>query len=287
MSSWLYANEALLQVVMINATLAAALQLSLNAGMLSLAPVAFWGIGGFVGANLAAEAGWGLWPILVVVAVVSAVAAAIVSLPLTRLRGLAFAMATLAFLLIVQSLSISLKEWTGGALGLYGVPVLTSTGSLVVVAVVVALVLSQLERGPSGRRIDVLRTDESVSETMGIDVVRTRITIFSIAAAIGGVSGAMNALAFNSFGSDSFGFSMALGIIAMVVIGGMRSWVGAYLGALLLTMAPSWLQSLGDWSNVVYGVMVVVVIGYFSDGLLGLIRRAAALVRTRVAREAA
>lgn len=287
MSSWFNANEALLQVVMINATLAAALQLSLNAGMLSLAPVAFWGIGGFVGANLATEAGWGLWPILVVVAIVTAVAAAIVSLPLTRLRGLAFAMATLAFLLIVQSLSISLKEWTGGALGLYGIPVLTSTGSLAVVAVVVALVLSQLERGQSGRRIDVLRTDESVSETMGIDVVRTRITIFSIAAAIGGVSGAMNALAFNSFGSDSFGFSMALGIIAMVVIGGMRSWVGAYLGALLLTMAPSWLQALGDWSNVVYGVMVVVVIGYFSDGLLGLIRRAVGLVRTRPTREPA
>lgn len=281
---WFDANEALLQVVMINAVLASALQLSLNSGMLSLAPVAFWGIGGFLAANLAADAGWSLWPILVLVAVVCAAAAALVSLPLTRLRGLAFAMATLAFLLIVQSMALSFPDWTGGALGLYGVPVLTTTPNLVVVVVLVGLALSQLERGETGRRIDVLRTDEAVASTMGVNVTRARIGVFSVAAALGGVSGALNALAFNSFGSDSFGFSMALGVIAMVVIGGMSSWVGAFLGAVLLTMAPSWLQVLGEWSNVVYGVMVVVVIGWFADGLLGLIGRGTNLARSAVAR---
>ncbi|HEY8546726.1 MAG TPA: branched-chain amino acid ABC transporter permease [Acidimicrobiales bacterium] len=281
---WFEANEALVQLTLINMMLAASLQVTLNAGMLSLAPVAAWGVGGFIAANLAIDTQLALGPILLIVAVAVAAGAFLVALPILRLRGLAFAMATLAVLLIVGSLSVTNREWTGGSLGLYGIPVLTTTGALVVGVVAVALVLARIERREMGRRVEVLRLDEAAARTLGVAVDRIRLALFVLAATIAGVSGALSALAFNNFSSQNFGFDRAVTTLAMVVIGGTRSWLGAFLGAFLLTFSPYWFDQFDVWNKVAYGAMMIAVVGWFPDGLLGLLRSGIGRLRAAIDR---
>lgn len=272
-------NLGTIQQALDYAILAISVQLVLRSGVFSLASVGFWSLGSYA-AGLMSLHGWPGIPSILLVVLAGFVVGYLMSRPLSRLRGLQLAMATVAFDLVIPILAVG-TSWTGGAVGLYGIPVRVTTLGIFISLLIVIYVVARAERGWIGRAHVALRQDEELAKSVGISVRRERDLVFALSAAIGALSGALYALTFYAVSPDISGFSLIVLVLTMVIIGGRDSWVGALVGAVLLTALPQMLTFVGQWRNLVYGVVSVVIILYAPEGLYGLVVKA----RRRFARQ--
>lgn len=281
-TSWFNQNELFLETTIISAILACSIQVALRAGIFSLASIGFYQAGMYASVDLVRH-GWPA-PLAIASSVVGAgVAGWVLSRVLVRLQGLYLAMATIAFDLIIGVVALNWDAVTGGALGLYGIPVKVSFSEMVIVLVIVVAALALLERGPIGRMFETSRDEPQVSLAVGNDPQRLQRLVFVLSAGIGALAGAIHALAFNSISPSDVSFQYVILVLAMAVIGGSRSWLGAVIGAFVVVWVPLKLSSLGDKWPLVYGVVMIVVAVYFPEGILGALRLAwrAASGRTR------
>jgi branched-chain amino acid transport system permease protein len=176
-------------------------------------------------------------------------------------------------------------DFTGGALGLFSIPVLVSTTGAIVVAIVAAVGLTFLERGRMGRAIETMREDTHVASAVGIPVERFRLGLLTVSGVLAALSGGMYALMFNAVSPDIGGFPLIVSLLSMVVIGGLASWRGAYLGAAILTWLPDAVTSFDAWSEAAYGAILIAVVILAPGGLLGIAEQVIAPIRGRLARK--
>jgi branched-chain amino acid transport system permease protein len=244
----------------------------------TLAAVGFWAIGGYTTAVLVTKHMWPTAPAIGAGIVVSAVVGLALALVLGRLRSLYLAMATVAFVLLVQIVAINWESFTGGAQGLFGIPVTIGTWTLVAIVVVVSAGLALFERGARGRTIEAMRLDEQVAQSVGIDIVRERHLIFVLSAVLAALSGGISAVMFNTLSPDQAGFGLITQTLLMVVLGGAASWWGALIGAFIVTWLPDILRFTGDYRAIVQAAIIVLVVVYAPEGIVGLVRRLRSLV---------
>jgi len=274
MNLWYDAHVTVIQQSFIFMLLALSIQVVLRAGVSSFASVAFYGIGGYVAANLA-NGGLPFAATLAVATVGSGVLGYLLFRPLNRLRGLYLGMVTFAIIQIVVVLATNGGDFTGGAIGLYGVPLQTTTGGLALIALVAILAMSQLERSSLGRAFAAMRVDDNLAQAMGLEVRRLRTFVFALSAALGAASGALNVLTFTVLAPGSFGFDLLVTALTMAVVGGVTSWRGAVIGAIVVTWFPTIFTFLdGTAREIIYGLVVVLIMTYQPDGILGLLRSA-------------
>jgi branched-chain amino acid transport system permease protein len=268
---WFESNEALIQNALSMSLLAFSVQLALRSGVFSLAGVGFWAIGGYGTAKLVLD-GWSTPVALALLIAVSCLIALGMGLILARLRALYLAMATFAFVLIVQIIAINWESVTGGPVGLFAIPVTVTTVGLLVCVAVCAAGLALWERGRTGRRMEALREDEQLAATIGIDVRRQRLLVFIVSSALGTLSGGLYAMMFNTITPDLAGFGLITNVLMMVVLGGTGAWWGGIVGAFIVTWLPEILRFAEDYRSIIQGAIVVAVVVYAPDGVVGLVR---------------
>jgi branched-chain amino acid transport system permease protein len=279
---WFDSNEALIQSALALSILGFSVQLALRAGVFSLAGVGFWAIGGYSVANLVKDHGWST-PLAVVVTVAATLIPALgLALILRRLRALYLAMATFAFVLIVQIVALNWDSVTGGPVGLFAIPVTVSTLGLFLVVVACAVGIFFWERGRHGRVMESLREDEHLAASLGVDVPRERVVVFVVSAGLGTLSGALNALMFNTLTADQAGFGLITTALMVIVLGGTGAWWGPIAGAFIVTWLPEVLRFADDYREVIQGAIVVLVVVYAPDGVVGAARALKRLVRRPV-----
>lgn len=266
---WYEANLVLIEATFINFLLALSIQIPLRVGVFSFAGVGSYGIGAYAAAILTIRYDVPAFAAIGAAVVLAAVVGYLFSLVVARLSGLYLAMATVAFVLIISVLAVNGGELTGGAHGLYGALSDLTTGGVIAVCVVVAALLTLTERGPLRRRIEAVREDPELSLSMGIGVVPMRQLAFTVSGALGACAGAMNTLLRTTVSPEELNFHLIVLALTMVVIGGSRSWVGAFIGAVIFTWLPSLLSVVGEWQGVVYGVVVVLAAIFMPTGLVG------------------
>jgi branched-chain amino acid transport system permease protein len=278
MTRYFTENQGLIQQTLVYMILAISMQVVLRCGVVSLASIGFYTLGSYAGAIMIKH---DVPAVLILPAVVlaSGLLGYGFGKPLAKLRGLYLAMATLAFDLVIPVLLINGGDFTGGALGLYALPLVISTGTLLVIVVGVILAVSQLERGWMGRASLALRSDENLARSMGVRVTRERYLAFAVSAALGGLAGGLSAMLFRAVSPSSGGFSLITLGLTMAIIGGRDSWIGAVIGAYLVTWVPEWLRFVGPYRSLVFGLILVAVMMFFPDGLLGSVRRIVARYR--------
>jgi branched-chain amino acid transport system permease protein len=272
-----------LQVV--NLTLVSALlALGLNfilgyAGQMSLAQAAFFGIGAYGFAILQALAVPAPLAALGAVGITSAVGL-LLGAPTLRLRGHYLALATLAFAVIVEKLLVNLDVLTGGANGLSDVPGIGLAGDnvamlrvLLAVVAVAFLASVAFATSPLGLRTRAFRDDPVAAQAIGVNVSRLKVMLFVISAAYAGLAGVAYVCLRGYISPDVFAWQTTFAYLAMVVVGGLGSSVGALLGAVLYTLVPEWLRFLQEAYFVIFGLVVVLVITFFPAGLAGLLSR--------------
>ena len=262
----------LFQLAMLAALLAVSVQIVLMSGQFSLASIGFWTIGAYAAAALAKN-GWSLLPIALTVTVISGVLGYVAARPLSRLRGLYLAMVTVAFSSAIPLLALNLGDLTGGAIGLFGVPIQAGVGALFVVLLITLYVVSQAQRGWMRRAHTALREDETLARSVGVQQGKETAFVFGLSAAVGGLVGSLNALSFGSVSPQSGGFALVVTAMTAVMIGGQMSWVGAVIGGVTVTLVPEYLRFVGEWRNLVYGIVLVLVVLFAREGILGLLGR--------------
>lgn len=272
MNAWYTAHSTLIMSTLINVPLAISIQIVLRSGVFSFASIGFYGAGAYA-AGILAKHGSGLAEILPVV-VVGGFAGGLLmyTLGVGRLRGLYMGMATFAFALILMVVESNATGLTGGANGLIGVPYELSMAQLIVICVVLVLLISQLERRAFGRILVTVRVSEDVASTSGVDVARYRRFVFGLSCALGAGSGALYVISYGAFAPTVAGFSLMTAALTMAVLGGVSSWSGAFLGAIIVTWLPEVLTSLGQYSSAIYGGMLVVVVMFAPGGIVGLVQ---------------
>lgn len=281
MIDWYDANVVTIQAMFINLLLALSIQVPMRAGVFSLAGIGSYGIGAYASAIITLRLEWSPMATIAASVLIAAACGSLLAGVVYRLNGLYLGMATIAFSLIVSVVAINGGELTGGAQGLFGAISDLQTWQLVAFCVAVAALLTWSERGRFGRRIASVRRDPELSVSLGIPVPAIRLLSFVAGAALGGSAGAMSTLLRSTVSPDEIGFQLVVMALTMIIVGGSRSWAGAFAGAVILTWLPQVLASVGDWHLVIYGVLVALAAIFVPDGLLGLIHGGYRRVRRR------
>ncbi len=253
-------------------------------GQVSLGQAGFMAIGGYTASVLAVS--FHLPPLLGTLAglAISLVCAAVLALGTMRLRGLYLAIATLAFGLLVDSLTVGLEGLTGGPSGLVGIPAFSVAGFsfntplrayyLVAVVLAVALALLQgLMRASFGRALMAIRADPVAAGALGIDVARHKVAAFGIAAALGSLAGSLYAFYFQFLSPDMVGTPLSLQMLAMLVVGGEGTLFGPLFGVTILTLLPTVFQPLAQFKTFGSGALLILFSLYLPSGLFGGLAR--------------
>jgi branched-chain amino acid transport system permease protein len=270
-------HSRLIDQIGVNAILALSLSVSLQAGQLALAQAAFMGIAAYVSAILAMNYHWPLLATIVFATLVSSVVAALLALPVQRLRGVFLAIATIGFGEIVRVFANNLKI-TGGAEGLSGIPNDATTPVIYGALIIVAVALYALSRTKFALAVALVREDEHAARGVGIDVGRIRTLSLALGGAIAGIAGALYAHASFFITPNDFGFARMEQILVWCVVGGVTSPVGAVLGAALLSVLPEAIRFMADYREITNGIILLAVILFAPGGLASLWRRGAVRV---------
>jgi branched-chain amino acid transport system permease protein len=309
-ATFLATYDFLLVSMVLAAVLALTLYLPLMAGQLSVASPGFYAVGGYIAAIMSTKVFHppaGLYPVslvlleMAVAAVVSGLLGLVVGIPALRLRGIFLALATIAFVEILRVVSLNL-EITGGAIGIFGIPQPFSSQLQYMWLAVPLLLLSmvfvaRLERSRTGRALVALREDELAADAMGVDPTHYKVLAFTVSAVLAGIAGALSAHFINTWNTRQGTFDTSVILMAFVLIGGSRTYLGPVVGGLVLTALPealrgiadlgglpTWLaQFLRDGRLIIFGVLIAVGTVLFPHGLItpAVLQRLARLVGRR------
>lgn len=259
------------------------------AGYQSFGHVAFLGVGGYTSVWL--FTGFGIEPYLTAPlgALVAGLVALLVGYPCLRLKGPYFALVTLIIALAVE-IVVSNLPGLNAASGIFlASPLESSVLSqallyelMVVVLAVTIAVAWYVEQSKYGLGLYTIREDEEVASTQGIDTAQLKVSAFVISAALAGLTGGIYAW-FLGYVTPSPMFDVRISILVVLIalLGGTQSWVGPFLGAILLRVVDQVLvlQFGGQVAQIMYGLMLVIVILYLPQGLYPHVRE---VVRSRL-----
>jgi branched-chain amino acid transport system permease protein len=276
----LEAYSATITLIALTALLAYSFHAVLMAGQLSLAQAGLASLAAFTSAIVVPEQPLlGVVPRLVVgIAIgmaVGAAAALLLGLPVTRLRGVFLAIATLAFAEMIRVTLFSLP-FAGGAQGT-SFPKLVGVPQAWTALIAVAYFFWRLDGSRYGRALAAIREDELAAKAMGIDVRRHRLAAFVTAGAIAGLYGVMLAHFTRFLEPNDFGFAAAVEGLVTSVVGGTVMFLGPVLGSSFFTLVPEIQRAAGleaGWVRpFVSGLLLLIVILFLPGGLSSLIPR--------------
>jgi branched-chain amino acid transport system permease protein len=247
-------------------------------GLASFGHAAYFGLGAYGVAFLAKLAGLPMILCLALGPLLGCLGAAVFGFFAVQLSGVYFAMLTLAFAQIVWSIAFQWVELTGGDNGILGVwPEKWAASashfywlSLGITALVVVL-LRVIVFSPFGFALRATRDSPLRSEAIGIDGKRTQWTAFVIAGTVAGIAGALFAYLKGSVFPDNLGISLSVDALVMVLLGGVETVSGAVVGAIVYKALSIWLVSQTEWSKLVLGAFIVLIVVVFPKGILGMI----------------
>ena len=262
---WLTYNTVVYGVG-VNALLALSIYLTLSCGLLSMANAAFMGIGAYAASLISMQTDLSFPVALAASAAVPAMVAIVIGIPTLRLSGVYLAMATLGFGEVVRVSVINL-EFTGGPMGLNGVPPKTEFWHIVLILALTLYCLARLHKSKIGRAFEAIKEDEIAARLMGVNVARYKLLAFVLGAIIAGLAGGLNAHYTFTIGPNNYGFDHAVEILTMAVFGGPSTLIGPAIGAAILTLLPEALRDLNQYRLAVNGLILILVILYLPKGL--------------------
>jgi branched-chain amino acid transport system permease protein len=207
--------------------------------------------------------------------------AALIGLPVTRLKGLYLAVATLAFSLFVEVLVNQGGALTGGGYGIQDIPAATMFGArlsaksfylLALAALVMTiLIINNLLDSKFGREIIASRDHPNAAAAAGINPAATKLLVLVIAASFAAVAGWLHTFYYLTLNPVVLSPEWTFVWFFMVLVGGLGSITGVVLGTMLLTLVPEFLGFAAGQTVLVIGILMIAVTLFAPRGLAGLL----------------
>ena len=236
-------------------------------GLFSLGHAGFVSIGAYFSAVLCKDFGVPFILAMVLGGLVAALSSVIVGYPTLRgkLKGDYFAIAMMGFAEAIRLLFSNIYPYFNGALGLSGIPKKITLGN----AAVVIFFTYQYVHSQHGRLALSIREQEVAAELIGVNVTKEKMKSLMISAFLCGVSGGMTAFYYTYMTPNTFSAEVSNNMLSAVVFGGMGSISGPVIASAILTAIPEVLRAVARWRLVIYGLLMVVVMLFRPEGLLG------------------
>ena len=260
-----------------------ALSINIPMGFLELfsfGHAAFFALGAYTAAILAARLHWGFWPTLLPAVVISGVGGVLVALSAARLRGVYFAIATLALAQIVYIILLGAMSLTRGPMGLlvpsqpapFGIArALSYHGVFYYIAggcALLAMLLTyRLARSSLGQTFILIRENEHLARSVGVPVFRYRLIGTGISAAMAGVAGWLYVFYYGIASPSLAGVHYTALPLLMVLVGGRGTLIGPVLGTALFTALPEVLRPAGEVQDAVFGLLLIAILLWMPRGL--------------------
>lgn len=276
-------------------------------GLLVLGYAGFYAIGAYTYALLNHYYGLGFWQSLPLAGLTAALFGLLLGFPVLRLRGDYLAIVTLGFGEIVRILLLNNTEITGGPNGISQIPKPTLFGLefnrsvkeggwdtfhnffglkydpsdriiflylvALLLVVLTLFVINRLLRMPLGRAWEALREDEIACRSLGLSPTCIKLTALTISAAFAGIAGTLFAARQGFISPESFTFAESAFVLAVVVLGGMGSQTAVILSAIILVVSREMMRDLNEYSMLLLGVLMVLMMIWRPQGLLPMKRR--------------
>ena len=248
-------------------------------GQLSFGQAAFYGLGGYAVAMLMTKAHLNFWLSLVAGILLPAIIGLIVGYFCVRLRGIYFAILTLAFGQLIFFIVFKWHNFTGGDDGIQGIfppDFLKSPTAyyyfILIVFLLSSYVLWRIIHSPFGQTIVSMRENSERTEFLGINIARYQLIAFVIAAAFAGLAGAIWVPFYRSVAPSYLTWLKSGEPVMAAILGGPSLFFGPILGMFIMTFFHAWVLGFTVYWPVVMGALILVVIFFLPGGILGFIQ---------------
>jgi branched-chain amino acid transport system permease protein len=255
-------------------------------GLVSLGVAGFMGLGAYLAAYVTVDLNLAFWIAVLAAMIVPTVIGVAVGVISLRVRNIYLAIATLCISEILLKTFEQLDWFTGGTAGkqarypiIFG-DKLDRGGMFIVIVIALVLVMMlthNIVNGHMGRALHAMRSSEVAAQAMGVNIVKYKLIAFAISTLYAGLGGALYLFFLKSSYPSTWNLMLSLNVIAMVVVGGLRSNYGTVAGAFIIWGIPELvlkkLPVIGDVSGLPYifsGILIIVVIMFFPKGLRGI-----------------
>lgn len=250
-------------------------------GQTSMGHAALYCLGGYCSALLGSKLGWPFWVTIIFGILGGALGGLILGLSTMRLSGSYLAVITLAFAEVVEMVVLNWNGVTNGPLGVRNIPrpsifgweLTTSNGGfywLMLALVTVAILVSIcVVNSKFGRAVRAIKEDELAAKLMGVHTAAYKVKTIVLSGALAGMAGAYYASMNRYIDANTFSFDVSMTILCIVIFGGLGSIPGMIVGSILLIAFPEVLRSLADYRFVVYGLLLIFMMRFRPQGLLG------------------
>ncbi|MDR2161259.1 MAG: branched-chain amino acid ABC transporter permease [Desulfovibrio sp.] len=267
MNDLLAAYGNLIDMIFLNSIIAYSVWLTLSANMFSMATGGFLSLGAYTCVYLTMQHGLPFFAGAAAAALAATAVALILGLPLLRLRGDYFALATLAFTEVVRVVALNWESVTGGALGIFNIPKYTDTAVLLIVFVLAVYFCWALEHSPEGRARRSMRRDETPAAAMGVNIFTHKLALFAASGFLAGLAGALAGHLNYFIGPNDFGLMRTIDALAYPILGGVNSLAGPALGAAVFTIFPEFLRFSNQMREIILGAVFVLAVLLLPNGL--------------------
>lgn len=295
------------------------------AGQISIGQAGFFAIGAYSSGILTVHFGWSPAAGVAVGLALNSLLAFLVGIPTLRLRGHYLAMATLGIGEIIHIVAVAdtgelvslvllvfnkvglaseslqntlapFRALTGGPSGFGQIPTLgigewrlttpTQWFCFIWSVVLLHMVLSlNLVHSRIGRALRAVHGNEEAARAMGINTPPLKIKVFVVSAAMASIAGSLYAHYVTFISPVTFSINESLLFVVMVAVGGMMNVWGALVGTVIMTILPESLRFFHDYDILIYGLVLLIIMMFMPDGIVGLIRRLATSLQSRTRTE--
>jgi branched-chain amino acid transport system permease protein len=253
-------------------------------GQISFGHAAFASIGAYTAAMLAIDFSVPTAIALIAGAMVACLIAAALGAACVKMGGAYLALTALGFSELVRLVLVNEREYTRGPMGLHVPPLFegqtTFTYYYVQLAMTVISVIAMYKILYSQRGLvfKAILNDEVAAGALGVDVVRERLFAFSIAGFFAGLAGALYAFYIGLITPSMGALLETFNAVSMTVIGGYGTLIGPLIGAPLLYISSELLRAYGELRYLTFGILVIIVIRFAPEGLVGLLKKALIII---------
>ncbi len=279
-------------------------------GLLSLGHIAFAGVGAYTTAILINENDWDFWMTLPVVVVLCFIAGALVGLPALKIRGLYLALVTLSlaytFPILLKIEGGGIARRTGGDNGRTLDEILRPTGwlrsllfvegsdqstqinvykyfSMLIVTLLCFLIIRNVMSARPGRAMLAVRDNQIGAAVSGVHLNKHKVLTFAVSASISGIGGSIVAASLDSVGPSVFDFNYAILTLLGLVLAGVGTLHGCWLGGLVVVFLQDFAPRMVGWvpfydldvvyARAIFGLILVLVAFYMPGGVVSMARK--------------
>lgn len=238
-------------------------------GIFSMGQAAFMSVGAYAAGLLAIKSELPMAINMILAIITGMLVAGLIAIPVIKLRRDYVALVTISFGEAIVALLNKMTNLTGGSLGLNGIPRLMNVPLAILIVAACLFMVLNFKKSKFGRQCLAVKSDEISAAAMGINVKDTKMLVFVLAGGFTALSGAMWAYLTTYVEPNSFGQKLSVEWIIMTFIGGSNSLSGSILSAVILKTLPEVLRFADNMRIVIYSVIVLLIINFRPQGLLG------------------